>query len=65
MISEYKINHDKPLSQKDKLNNSLVNLITYANKNTPVDLTERQQDMLFDEVIDYIRYKLYSIGKTD
>lgn len=61
--TEYEIHHDKPLSQKDKLNNSLVELITYANKNTPVDFTEREQDILFDEVIDYIRYKLYSMGK--
>lgn len=61
--TKYEIHHDKPLSQKDKLNNSLIELITYANKNTPVELTERQQDVLFDEIIDYIRYKLYSIGK--
>lgn len=61
--TEYEIHHDKPLSQKDKLNNSLVELITYANKNTPVDFTEREQDILFDEVVDYIRYKLYSMGK--
>lgn len=62
-FNEYKINHDKPLSKKEKLNNSLIDLTTYANKNTPVVLTERQQDILFDEVIDYIRYKLYSMGK--
>lgn len=61
--TKYEIHHDKPLSQKDKLNNSLIELITYANKNTPVELTERQQDVLFDDVIDYIRYKLYSMGK--
>lgn len=61
--TKYEIHHDKPLSQKDKLNNSLIELITYANKNTPVELTERQQDVLFDEIIDYIRYKLYSMGK--
>lgn len=61
--TEYEIHHDKPLSQKDKLNNSLIELITYANKNTPVELTERQQDVLFDDIIDYIRYKLYSMGK--
>ena len=63
--NKYEMHHNEPLSQKDKLNNSLVNLITYANKNTPVDITERQQDMLFDEIIDYIRYKLYSMGKID
>lgn len=61
--TEYEIHHDKPLSQKDKLNNSLVELITYANKNTPVKLTEREHEKLFDEVVDYIRYKLYSMGK--
>lgn len=61
--TKYEIHHDKPLSQKDKLNNSLIELITYANKNTPVELTERQQDVLFDDIIDYIRYKLYSMGK--
>lgn len=61
--TKYEIHHNKPLSQKDKLNNSLIELITYANKNTPVDLTERQQDILFDDIIDYIRYKLYSMGK--
>ena len=61
--TKYEIHHDKPLSQKDKLNNSLVELITYANKNTPVKLTEREHEKLFDEVVDYIRYKLYSMGK--
>ncbi len=61
--TKYEIHHDKPLSQKDKLNNSLIELITYANKNTPVELTERQQDVLFDDIIDYMKYKLYSMGK--
>lgn len=61
--TKYEIHHDKPLSQKDKLNHALEQLITYANKNNPVELTTRQQDILFDEVVDYIRYKLYSMGK--
>ncbi len=61
--TKYEIHHNKPLSQKDKLNHALVELITYANKNTPVKLTEREHDILFDEVVDYIRYKLYSMGK--
>lgn len=61
--TKYEIHHNKPLSQKDKLNHALEQLITYANKNNPVELTTRQQDILFDEVVDYIRYKLYSMGK--
>lgn len=61
--TKYEIHHDKPLSQKDKLNHALEQLITYANKNTSVELTEREHDILFDEVADYIRYKLYSMGK--
>lgn len=51
------------LCQTNNLNHSLDQLITYANKNNPVELTTRQQDILFDEVVDYIRYKLYSMGK--
>lgn len=42
---------------------NLEQLIIFANDDKPVALTERQQDMLFDEVIDYIKYKLYSMGK--
>ena len=42
---------------------NLEQLIIFANDDKPVALTERQQDILFDEVIDYIRYKLYSMGK--
>ena len=61
--TKYEIHHDKPLSQKEKLNQALDQLIVYANKNTHVELTERERDIIFDNIIDYIRYKLYSMGK--
>ena len=61
--NECSVSEPELLYQTNNLNHALDQLITYANKNTPVDLTERQQDILFDEIIDYIRYKLYSMGK--
>lgn len=61
--NECSVSEPELLYQTNNLNHALDQLITYANKNTPVELTERQQDVLFDDIIDYIRYKLYSMGK--
>ena len=38
-------------------------LLIYANNNESVNLTNQEQETLFNEIIDYIRYKLYSMGK--
>lgn len=62
-LSNETINLVKSILKKSELKSYFDTIIEYANNDNPVDFTEKEREKLFDEVVDYIRYKLYSIGK--
>lgn len=62
-LTDDTINLINSMFKKSDAKSNLNQLITFVNNNKPVELTEMQQETLFNEIIDYIRYKLYSIGK--
>lgn len=62
-LSDETINLVKSILKKSELKSYFNTIIEYANNDNPVDFTEKEREKLFDEIIDYIRYKLYSIGK--
>lgn len=51
--------HNKSEIPKKSLLNNLKNLIFYANKMKDPDLSDEQLDILFDFIIEMIKYKLY------
>lgn len=62
-LSNETINLVKSILKKSELKSYFDTIIEYANNDNPVDFTEKEREKLFDEVVDYIRYKLYSMGK--
>lgn len=62
-LSNETINLVKSILKKSELKSYFNTIIEYANNDNPVDFTEKEREKLFDEVVDYIRYKLYSMGK--
>lgn len=62
-LSNETINLVKSILKKSELKSYFNTIIEYANNDNPVDFTEKEREKLFDEIIDYIRYKLYSMGK--
>lgn len=62
-LSNETINLVKSILKKSELKSYFNTIIEYANNDNPVGFTEKEREKLFDEVVDYIRYKLYSMGK--
>lgn len=62
-LSNETINLVKSILKKSELKSHLNTLLEYANGDIPVELTKTEQETLFNEIIDYMKYKLYSMGK--